>query len=426
VAALVEVMDATRYRYEVLFVDDGSTDGTRELLPRVCAGRPQCRYLLHDKNRGRGGAFKTGFANTTGRITGFIDIDLEVHARYVPGLVALIDQGYDVATGYRHYPLGETGHRDVLSLGYRKVCQWLLGLGVADSETGCKFFRRDTAASVVLGSESDGWFWDTEVMSRATLAGLRIAESPVLFLRNPDKQSTVRLFRDIKAYLAELYRFRRKVGLSLGRSPIYWSSALYDLTMRLLYGSEYHRTYEDVAALIPDGSSVVDVCAGTCRLYLDHLKARGCRYIGLDYNGHFVVGAQRREVDARLFDVLRDPVPEADYVVMSSSFYHFHESAPEVLARLRAAARRAVILSEPVRNLSASRLRPLGALANLLTHPGQGDFRFRYDLASWRELAEAEGSARLLHSPGARNAIAVFPPAGAAELQATLGARSVA
>jgi len=419
-AALVEVMEASRLTYEILFVDDGSTDDTRALLPKVCAAHPKCRYLFHEKNRGRGGAFKTGFAATSGRITGFIDIDLEVHAKYVPSLVALIDKrGFDIATGYRHYLLSQTGgiHRHVLSIGYRILCKALLGLGVKDSETGCKFFKRETATQVVMGSESDGWFWDTEVMSRAALAGLSVVEEPVLFLRNLDKQSTVRLVHDIRAYLVELYKFRRKVGLSLDRSPIYWSAGLYDLTMRLLYGKEYARTYADVARLIPDGSSVVDVCAGTCRL-AEHLKGRDCSYLALDYNGHFVMGARSRGINARLFDVTRDPIPAADYVVMSSSFYHFHRNAPEVLARLRAAARKAVLISEPVRNLSSHSLKPLAGIANLLTHPGQGDFQFRYDLTSWRAFADGSGAARFVHEEGARNATAIFPPAGMSSLPA--------
>jgi glycosyltransferase involved in cell wall biosynthesis len=413
VDALIEVMDATRYRYEILFVDDGSKDGTRELLKKICAARPQCRYLFHAKNKGRGGAFKTGFANTSGRVTGYLDIDLEVHARYVPSLVALIDQhGHDVATGYRHYLLSQTGGitRHFLSIGYRWLCRRLLGLGVDDSETGCKFFKRDSAAAVVMGSESDGWFWDTEVMSRAALGGLKIVESPVLFLRNLEKQSTVRLVRDIKAYLVELYAFRKKVGLSLGRSPIYWSSSLYDAAMRALYGRDYGRTYESVAKLIPDGASVVDVCAGTSQLYLGHLKQRGCDYLALDYNGHFVMGARNRGVNARLFDVLRDEVPEADYVVMTSSFYHFEKRAPEVLRKLRAAARKAVIVSEPVRNLSGHWLKPLAGVANLLTHPGHGDFRHRYDLEGFRALARCQGAHQFVHEGDARNAIAIFPP----------------
>ena len=76
-------------------------------------------------------------------------------------------------------------------------------------------------------------------------------------------------------------------------SPIYWSATGYDLVMRALYGRGYSRLYSDVAALIPDGASVTDVCCGTARLYRDFLKARGCRYVGLDYNPILVRAARR-------------------------------------------------------------------------------------------------------------------------------------
>src|SRR5262245_43426243 len=67
VDALREVLEGTRYEYEIVFVDDGSGDGTRELLREICATTPRCRFIFHEHNRGRGGAFKTGFADTTGR-----------------------------------------------------------------------------------------------------------------------------------------------------------------------------------------------------------------------------------------------------------------------------------------------------------------------------------------------------------------------
>ena len=415
VAALVEVLDATRYDYEVVFVDDGSQDGTRDLLHELCATTPRCRYIFHERNRGRGAAFKTGWAATSGRVTGFLDIDLEVGAHYIPPLIALIDRhDIDVATGYRHYLLRQTlaWHRVFLSWVYRGILDRVVGWGIRDSETGCKFFRRDTAAGVVMQSEANGWFWDTEVMARAVLADLRVHEMPVLFLRRWDKQSTVRLGRDVVDYLAELHRFRARVGLSLlAKSPIYWTPAGYDLVMRALYGAGHDAIYADVARRIPDGSSVVDVCCGTARLFRDHLRARGCAYLGLDFNGRFVLRARRAGVATRFFNVLSDPIPEADFVVMLSSLYHFRERAPEVLDRMRAAAREAVIVSEPIRNLSAHPSQ-IGRVAGLLSNPGVGEYRHRFDLAELRDLARAHGAAEFRHHDGDRNALLVFRRAG--------------
>jgi len=389
-ADLLEVLDQLRLEVEVVFVDDCSRDDTRAQIAEICARDPRCRAILHERNRGRGAAFKTGFAATTGRVTGFLDIDLEVHALYVPMLVGLIDRhGVDVATGLRYYLLSQTRGllRAVLSRIYRWLCRFLLDTGVRDSETGFKMFRRETAAAVVLGSESDGWFWDTEVMTRAALAGLRIHEFPVLFLRRWDKTSTVRFLPDIWRYLVELQRFRPKVGLGLlDRSPLSWTVVGYDLAT---YGRQARETYAAVARRIPDGASVVEPCCGTTRLARDFLLPRGCRYVGIDSNGHFVMGARKRGVAARLGDVTRDPIPPADYVVMCSSLHQFGAGAEALLRRMRAAARHAVIVSEPVRG-----------------GPAGG-----YDLTSFRAVAEAAGAEELVPDATDRDAIAVFPPA---------------
>jgi glycosyltransferase involved in cell wall biosynthesis len=423
VETVVAVLEATRWSWEIVFVDDGSRDDTRAIIQQICAADARCRYFFHAANRGRGAAFKTGFANSDGRITGFLDIDLEVQAHYIPSLVSEIElRGADVATGKRHYSLRQTGalHRAALSFVYHRLCDVLLSLDIEDSETGCKFFKRETTSRAVLDSENDGWFWDTEVMARARLANLRIHEVPVLFLRRRDKASTVRVWRDSWADLRALHEFRGVVGISRrARSPIYWTGHGYDLVMRLLYGQQLQSTYGAVAAQIPDGASVVDLCCGTARLYQDFLRSRGCTYLGLDYNADFVMHARHRGVDARWLNLLKDPVPAGDYVVMCSSLYHFGGEVDRIVGQMRRAARRGVVISEPVRNLSTApfvgRLagprvgRRVGRLLASLTDPGVGSHTMRFDLDSFRALVLRQGG-ELLHADGDRNALAVLPP----------------
>ena len=285
----------------------------------------------------------------------------------------------------------------------------VVGWAVKDSETGLQVLPpRDRRAASCSSSENDGWFWDTEVLARALLADLRIHEMPVLFVRRWEKQSTVRLGRDIVNYLIGLHCFRARVGLSLlNKSPIYWNAAVYDFLMRLLFGKEHELTYVDVARQIPEGASVVDLCCGTGRLYRHHLRGRVSRYLGLDFNGHFLLSARRRGVPTRFFNVLSDPIPKADYVLMVSSLYHFRSRAGDVLERMKAAATRAAIVSEPVHNLS-HRGTLFGRLAARLTNPGVGEYAERFDLAEMRTLASQYGATEFLHRESDRNAIIVF------------------
>src|SRR6185295_10791338 len=98
---------------------------TRALIHEACAADARCRAVFHPANRGRGAAFKTGFAASAGRVTGFLDLDLEVHARYIPALVnEILRHDADVVTGRRHYRLRQTGglHRAAMSWAYRRLC----------------------------------------------------------------------------------------------------------------------------------------------------------------------------------------------------------------------------------------------------------------------------------------------------------------
>ena len=120
------------------------------------------------------------------------------------------------------------------------------------------------------------------------------------------------------------------------------------------------------------------------------------------------MAARKRGVTARFFDLLKDPVPKAEYVIMCSSFYHFRKREAELIGRMKAAATKAAIVSEPVRNLSSHGFAPLAWVMNKLTNPGAGDYRYRYTLESFREFAERNGATEVLYSPADRNAIAVF------------------
>ena len=120
--------------------------------------------------------------------------------------------------------------------------------------------------------------------------------------------------------------------------------------------------------------------------------------------------ARRRGADVRWFNLESDPIPCADYVVICSSLYHFTDRADGIVTRLRRAARRAVIVSEPVRNLS--QLPAVGRLAAALTHPGVGDgagHLKRFDLETFTALVARHGG-HVTHRAGDRNALAELPP----------------
>ena len=147
VALIRETLAITPWSAELIFIDDGSSDRTRELIGALVESGENCRRTFHERNVGRGGSVAEGLRMARGRVAGFIDIDLEVHCRYIPTMVqAILGGGHDVATVHRIYKIDVTPGgilRAILSVGYRKVAQWLLGSPFMDTETGYKFFRRE-------------------------------------------------------------------------------------------------------------------------------------------------------------------------------------------------------------------------------------------------------------------------------------------
>ncbi len=218
VAETFRVLDALRWTWEVVFVDDCSRDRTREVIARIVAAHPDraLRVIEHATNVGRGGTVTDGMRVARGRMVGFIDIDLEVHARYLLPCLLALEAGADAATAQRIYRFQwRSLDRYLMSRGYLWLLHRMVPVPLLDTETGFKLFRREAILPVLDRCEDRGWFWDTEVMVRSYYAGLRIVEVPALFVRRYDKQSSVSPVRDTIDYLRKLWRFRT-VARTLG------------------------------------------------------------------------------------------------------------------------------------------------------------------------------------------------------------------
>lgn len=199
-------------------------------------------------------------------------------------------------------------------------------------------------------------------------------------------------------------------------SLIYRNPHVYQLVMRGLYGRHYGARYAAVASEVPEDSEVVDVCAGDCHLYLHHLRTRRVRYVALDNAPDLVHWARGRGVDARSFDAASQPVPPADVVIMQGSLYQFLPDVDPIVERMLRAARRRVIIAEPVRNLTQTLPFGLGRLVAAATRPGgSGTYRgHRFDEATLRGLFARFGCARVFATPGGRELVGVFDVGGEA------------
>lgn len=206
---IVNILDKFKVSYEIIFIDDLSSDDTREIIVSFAKKYPQTRYLFHKKNEGRGKSVADGIRMSHGKVSGFIDLDLATPAYYIPIIYDKIVEGNDVAIADRYYKLSLDSiwiiHRYVLHKLYRFLVHLLLKPKVKDTETGCKFFNTKKILPLLNEVHDNRWFWDTEIMTRASYKNLKMVEIPTIYIRK--KGTTVKIVKDSFDYFIKLMIF---------------------------------------------------------------------------------------------------------------------------------------------------------------------------------------------------------------------------
>jgi trans-aconitate methyltransferase len=193
----------------------------------------------------------------------------------------------------------------------------------------------------------------------------------------------------------------------LAAQIIYRSPLLYQAIMRVLYGRHYDARNLAIANLIPPGSSVLDLCCGPGLLYERCLRQKKADYTGIDASPSFIARVNQLGARAIVSDLTRArALPRADYVVMQSSLCYFLPEPSSIIDRMLDAARTAVIISEPIRNLSTSSSAIIRQIAVKLSGPG-GERPQRFTEGTLDQLFEryAESLIDKFKIPGGREKI---------------------
>ena len=214
VSKIFEEMKKTQRRFEIIFVDDASTDNTRKEIIKAAEKYPDISYIFQNTNTGRGQAFVNGARTARGRIIGYLDIDLEISVSSLPKVIHEIDSGKDVAIVRRNFSNEWSPSflaRHLASIIYRWLVSFVLDIPQLDTETGFKFFRREPLFQLLEKAESQGWFFDTEIMCLAYHGKLKISQVDGEYKKNSKKISTVHLFSDGTKQLIQLIRYKKKL-----------------------------------------------------------------------------------------------------------------------------------------------------------------------------------------------------------------------
>src|SRR5437899_1833869 len=161
--------------YEIIVVDDGSSDLTAKVVREASVGRSHIRLLRHQDNLGYSAALRTGFEAATCARVAFTDADCQFHLADLASLLSLTEH-HPVAVGIR-LDRKDPWSRRFFSWGYNVLVRTLLGTGVRDCDCALKVFRRD--ALMKLLPETQRFFVNTEMLTRARQLGYSVAEAGV-------------------------------------------------------------------------------------------------------------------------------------------------------------------------------------------------------------------------------------------------------
>lgn len=152
-AWIARVLDAADLTYEIIFVDDGSTDDSWTVIEQICAAAPQVRGIKFRRNYGKSAALHVGFQEAKGQVVITMDADLQDSPEEIPALYAMITQGgFDLVSGWkkvRYDPLSKT----IPTKLFNAVTRWMSGIHLHDFNCGLKAYRTDVVKSIEVYGE---------------------------------------------------------------------------------------------------------------------------------------------------------------------------------------------------------------------------------------------------------------------------------
>jgi len=196
--------------YEIVIVDDASTDRSGALAEALAGCDARIRVLRHEHNRTLGGALRTGFAAARKQLVLYTDADMPVDLQVLPRALALLEEsGADLLVGYRLNPEAAGARRALYTRAYNALIRTLFGLELRDVNFAFKLFHRRLLDAVTLRSE--GSLIDAELLLKARKAGARFAELGVRYLPRTRGSSTLASPRVILKLLRELIALRKEL-----------------------------------------------------------------------------------------------------------------------------------------------------------------------------------------------------------------------
>ena len=199
------------YTYEILVVDDGSTDKTREMCEAFAANEPSLRVVHYPVNQGKGFAVRTGMLEAAGENLLLCDADLATPIEELEAFWDYRKEGFDIVIASRplkesHLVKHQPFYREWAGRAFNHAVQALAVRGIHDTQCGFKLLSRDAARRVFSICFLNAWGFDIELLHLAQRMGFTIKEAPVHWYHRPG--SKVHLLKDGLRMLADIFRIR--------------------------------------------------------------------------------------------------------------------------------------------------------------------------------------------------------------------------
>jgi len=152
-AEIKEVLDGTSHQYEMIFIDDGSSDTSVQVLEQLSQKDERVLVVALRRNFGQTAAMSAGFDHASGDIIITMDGDLQNDPHDIPDMVAKLNDGYDVVTGWRYDRQDPFISRKLPSMMANKLISWITGVGLHDYGCTLKAFRREVTENIRLYGE---------------------------------------------------------------------------------------------------------------------------------------------------------------------------------------------------------------------------------------------------------------------------------
>ncbi len=241
---LVEVARVEGYKLDVVFVDDGSTDGSWDVLTRLAEENPQVLALRFRRNFGKAAALSAGLAAARGELVMTLDADLQDDPKEIPRFLARIDQDLDVVSGYkkvRHDPW----HKVIPSRVFNWLVSRLTGVVLHDHNCGMKCYRREIFDEVRLYGELHRF-----VPVLAAARGYRIGEIVINHRARQFGRSKYGVTRIVKGFL-DLLTVKFLTGFGQRPQHVLGTLGLISFLLGTL-GLIYLAVYWVISQLAPD------------------------------------------------------------------------------------------------------------------------------------------------------------------------------